>query len=73
MTISKPDDTSSRPLKRFLVTATETLTFVAVIVATDAAAAEEQAWQAWDNNVETEVFRFKDFDLNGFYIEVDSP
>ena len=73
MKASKINAKSRRPLKRFTVTAIESVCYSAVIHAKDAAAAEEQAWQFWESIAADVVFRFQDSSFDGFYVEEDLP
>ena len=70
----KKRKTTSRPLKRFRVIAAETTSYVAIIKAPDAEAAEAKAHRLWDRNVEQKYFHFEDCELHALEVEEeDSP
>jgi hypothetical protein len=60
---------SNQPARRFRVVVIEWLSHAAVIEASDAAAAEEQARQLWADNAEHKIFSFDDSGIDGIHVE----
>jgi hypothetical protein len=66
--MNKPTSNNQRA-RRFRVVVFEWLSHDAVIEATDAAAAEKQARQLWDDDAGHESFSFDDSGIDGIHVE----